>query len=483
VILRACSGFAGAAALLATLATAVPAQAAWETEVLTAVERHRTLPDLDLGVTWDRLQKRGKITREWIQEDNGALTALDVKELRYTEITQRLLMQLRVGIYHDLEFHVTAPLVLQSDSDIRFSAGVSGRSTIFGSPNADDPAYAYRFPITDVPAARERSGFGDMTFGLAWSPVVDTKDEAYPTMTLRADVIAPTGKTRVPTDPAALAGGSGGGVGTGSTSFDFSLGLSRRMRTELPTFDPYMIFGAMITVAGPEQKARGYEPPPSARFLVGTEILLDEDVPTDQRYAIDLSFGVRYIGIGRTYSELSDYLPNFDQTLVPGNRDAGSGLSPDAVGYDDYANADNYATRLDGAACGRSMRADGTVSGIEGVPCGELNRVDEHLELQSTLAFHIRPSKYALFRAGIGFGLDTDHFLTTERVGTDTDPASAEGQICGGSECVGRVNAVNSRGEDERSPYYDPRYDAPGRRLRIEETTLFTLFFTGMLTF
>jgi hypothetical protein len=461
------------------------ADAAWPTQVLSAVEKHKTLPDVNVEVTWDRLLKQAKITREWIQNDGGNLTALDVKELRYKEVTQRLLIDLRVGIYHDLELHLQAPIILQSDSEIRHAAGVDGRSTIAGSMNADDPTYCerngenpcthnnYRYPITEVPDSRSRSGFGDMTFGLSWSPVVDTKDEAYPTLTLRADIIAPTGKTRDPSDQAALPGGNGGSVGLGMTVFDLSIGLSKRMRTDIPTFDPYMIFGVQLPIASSSQKSRGMEPAPTGRFLVGTEVVVSEDLPTFQRYAIDLSFGVKYTGIGRTYSELSDYLPNFNQTAVPGNRAPGAELSPDVVQYSDYDNENNYnVAPLDGASCGR----------LSGVPCGELNRVDEYLQLQSQFALHVRPAKYALFRVGVAFGLNTDHFLTTERVGEDRDPRNTP-ELCGGAPCAGRVNAVNTNGDDERSPYYDPRYDSPGRRLRIEETTNFTLFVTGAATF
>lgn len=469
----------GACCAISIGAPAIQAHAAWETEVLSAVEKQKTLPDLDLLVSWDRLQRRGKVTREWIQDLGSTKQALDVKELRFTEVTQRLLLGLRVGLFRDLEFHVIAPLVLQDDSEIGFAAGVRGVSTISGSPNADDPTYPLpgasccaRYPITDVPGSRQRSGFGDMIFGLAWSPVNDQKDEAFPTLTLRADITAPTGKARDPTDQAALPGGTGGSVGLGMTVFDLSIGLSRRMSPLTPTLDPYMIFGAEIPLATPGQKARGMEPPPSGRFRVGTEIIIDEDQLTYQRYAIDISFGMKYVGTGRTYSELSDYLPSFDQTQTPKTRDSQDNL--DTITYADYDKAANYRYRLDGARCGKIM----------GVPCGSLNKVDEYLAFESSIAFHIRPARFALFRAGVGFGIHTDHFLTGEKVGTDLDdPVRDAGKLCDGSLCVGRVNARNASGKDERSPYYDPRYDTPGHRFRIEETTNFTLFVTGAATF
>ncbi len=466
-------GFTKVAAFVLVFGLGQPAHAAWETQTLTAVTRDQALPELFLGVSFDRSQKRATISREWVQTVDGQLKALDVKELDFSANTQRLLLELRVGIYHHLEFHAIAPIVLQDDTEISFADGVEGNSTIFGSLNANDPDFDYRFPITQVPASRKRSGFGDMTFGLSWSPFVDKKDESYPTLTLRGDIIAPTGKTRDPVEQAALPGGSGGHVGLGQTTFDVSVALSKRTSPNTPALDPYITFGARIPVATSKQRGRGMKPPASGRFTIGSELIFHEEEESHQRYALDLSFGVRYVGIGRTYSELSDYLPNFDQTRVPGSRGQNPAFGPEIVNYEDYNNPNNYNANIDGAQCGI----------LANVPCGELNRVDEHLEMQGSLAFHIQPAKYALIRAGVSLAMVNDHLLTAERVGTDEDPASAQGQICEDAPCIGRVNARNSQGNDERSPYYDPRYDEPGRRFIIKNTTNFTVFVTAAAQF
>lgn len=449
------------------------AEAAWPTKVMSAVEKDKAIPDINLEVTYDRRAKNAKITREWIQDQNGNRSALDVRELDFSEVTQRMLLKLRVGLYHDLELHIIAPIILQNDSSIAFAEGVEGRSTIAGdNDNSNNTAYDYRFPITDVPASRERAGFGDMTFGLSWSPFVEHKDEAWPTLTLTADIIAPTGKRRDPTDQDALPTTDGAGaVGLKSTIFDLSIGLSKRMRTTAPALEPYMIFGARIPIPTAAQKAVGFDPSASGRFTVGTELVMYEDVKKDARYALDFGFGFRYIGIGRTYSELSDYLPNFNQTAPrdPNNPD----LPRDTFFYDDYEDAANYNTAGDGALCGT----------VPGVPCGELTRVDEHLEMRGTLALHIRPIEYAVIRAGVSYGIVTDHLITAESVGSDKDGAEAANATCGTGPCVGRVNAQNFSGEDERSAYYDPRYDTPGRRFRAEDITNFIFFVTAAATF
>lgn len=457
------------------------AEAAYPTKVMSALEDDKRLPDIQVGVGYDFSSKSAQITREWVQVDNaGNRSAIDVAELDYAELVHRLNMEVRVGLFRDLELHIYAPVVLSDTSEIGFSEGVAGRSTIFGSANANDPNFAmgdnYRFPITQVPAKRSRSGFGDMTFGLSWSPLNDAKDEAYPTITLTGDITAPTGTWRDPQDQDAASGNGSGGVGLGQTIFDLSIGASRRMLKGVPALDPYMVFGATIPVATKVPEQLEMTPPPSGRFIVGTEVVFHDDPEERVRYSIDVSFALKYIGIGRTYSELSDYLPDFNQKKVTDP----SGVGRDSVNYDDYADPANYDARVMGNCLGVDPNSGVTL--LPGVPCGELNQVDEHMRMTGAITVHLQPSKYFLLRAGAALGFTTNHLITAEKVGTDTDPADANNMACAGG-CVGRVNAVNSAGVDERSVHYDPRYDTPGRRFRAEDILNLMLFLTANLTF
>jgi len=336
------------------------ALAAWETEVLTAAEKHNAV-DVHLSLGYAHSIRAGKITREWIQEPTiagGVRQAIDVKELRFLERKNALQIGVRVGLYHDLELHIFAPIVVNQDSIIRFALGAGPSSTITGSVNADDPTFTQgtpRYPITDVPQQRFRGGFGDMTFGLSWSPFVETKDEAWPTLTLRGDITAPTGEVHQVTEVGALTDAAGGGVGLGQTVFDLSLSVSRRMREGTPALDPYLRFGVSLPVATAGQQVFGMTPPVSGHFIVGTEIRTFESEEQESHIAIDLSFETRYTGTGRTFSELSDYLPGFDPTRVLGNR-AGAVTMPDQFEYADFGNPANYASRTDGATS-RACRA------------------------------------------------------------------------------------------------------------------------------
>ena len=444
------------------------AEAAWPTRVLTGAEKGSPF-DLQFGVGWEYGTQAATINREWIQDGR----ATEVKELDWARSSQRMVLDLRVGLFHDLELHIAAPIVFYEDTELLFATGVNDTvSTVFGdNTNANDPNYGggapARFPITEVPNRRERGGFGDMIFGLAWSPIVDHKDEAYPTLTLRADITAPTGSTRVPEDIGALAGGGGAGIGLGLTTFDLSVGLSKRMRIGTPYFDPYVLFGTRLPVTTGSQNARGMKPPISGRFLVGTDLTVYEDTKTHQRYGFDVSFMTQYVSSGRFYSELSDFLPNFDQTKF---RDAANPNRVD-VPYSAYADPNNYAFQLEGARCG-------TVSNI---PCGELNQIDEYLNLRGSIAAHLQFAENVILRGGFAIDHNTDHFLTNERVGEDRDNAQYDG--ADRDAFVGRVNAQNLDGVDERSPYFDPRYDSVGRRFRLTGLVGYTFFVTAIASF
>lgn len=444
------------------------AQAAWPTRVLTGAEKDNPF-DLQFGVGWEYGTQGATINREWIQDGR----ATEVKELEWARSSQRMVLDLRVGLFHDLELHIAAPIVFYEDTELLFATGVNDTvSTVFGNnTNANDPNYGdgapARFPITEVPSRRERGGFGDMTFGLGWSPIVDHKDEAYPTLTLRADITAPTGSTRVPEDIGALAGGTGAGIGLGLTVFDLSVGLSKRMRIGTPYFDPYVLFGTRLPVTTGSQKNRGMQPPISGRFLVGTDLTVYEDAKTQQRYGFDVSFMTQYVSSGRFYSELSDFLPNFNQTKF---RDAASPNRVD-VPYAAYGDANNYAFQLEGARCGI----------VDNLPCGELNQVDEYLNLRGTITAHFQFAENVMLRGGFAIDHNTDHFLTNERVGEDRDDPAYDG--ADRDSFVGRVNAQNLDGVDERSPYFDPRYDSVGRRFRLTGLVGYTFFVTAIASF
>jgi hypothetical protein len=449
------------------------AHAAYPVQVLEGVGPDRKLPQLRLGVGFVQEYQRVSISREFVEGGPDG-EARDVRELDYESIRRELVIEARVGVVENLEFRLTAPIVLQLDSDIEFSDGVQGRSTIFDSPNADDPTFATRFPITTVPQERNRAGFGDLSLGLGWSPITDTPDRAWPTITLGLDVRLPTGTPWDPADVDALPSTDGsGGVGSGQTTFDLSVGLSKRGAWGVPAFDPYFELGVELPVVTSSLEDDGYEPPVIGRVRAGSEVVLAEDTARGRYYGIDFGVQVRFIGSGRTRSPLSDYLPDFNQTAV----------DADLVTRTDLANPDNYNRRVDDPAISCLTDPETGDAVLPGVPCGEFTQVEQHLQLDGHIGARIQPHRNFTFLIGASIGFQNDHFITGESAGEDTDPASAAGQQCGGTDCVGRINRENSRGEDERSRFFDPRYDAVGGRFRAEQVLVVGAFATAIARF
>ncbi|MGF1511774.1 MAG: hypothetical protein ACFB9M_19940 [Myxococcota bacterium] len=461
------------ATAVCSAAPVLPASAAFPVQVLEGVGPTRKLPEFRLGVGFRQDFQQAAISREFVVNAPGG-EAREVSELDYTLIRRELLVRARVGIYSDLELRVTAPIVFQLDTDIEFAEGVEGNSTIFGSPNANDPNFALRFPITTVPQERNRAGFGDLQIGLAWSPITDTSYRAWPTVTLALDVTVPTGDPWDPADTDALPSEDGtGGVGLGQTTFDVSVGLSKRSTWGTPALDPYFILGIELPVAISRLDELGYNPPIIARARTGTELIFAQNETKGSYYGIDLGVVFRFIGSGRTRSPLSDYLPDFDQTNV----------ASDLITGVDFANPANYRRQVDDPSISCLTDPETGAPVLPGVPCGEFNQVEQHFQFDGHFGFRLQPSRIFSFVAGVNIGFQNDHFITGELPGEDTDPPSAVGAICGSSPCVGTINQSNSLGQDERSAFFDPRYDSVGGRFRAEDIFMVGFYATAVARF
>ncbi len=81
-----------------------------------------------IDASYQFTEERGKITREWYQ----TAQSIDVSELRYQMLDQRLNLDLHLGIYKDVEFHFRLPIVFQQDRTWQFAAGTDAtNSTIY----------------------------------------------------------------------------------------------------------------------------------------------------------------------------------------------------------------------------------------------------------------------------------------------------------------------------------------------------------------
>ncbi|MBI5549368.1 MAG: hypothetical protein HY901_36240 [Deltaproteobacteria bacterium] len=438
----------------ATLWAPASSHAAELTRVASSFDKENPF-DLDFSVGFERVQRRGKITRERHQDGHIA----DVLELRYTSITQSMPMRLAIGLFHDLEVHAGASYVFNVDQNWRYPAELkddgtravtSANSTIQNncvspegavlSPNCLNGSSNGAQPIFAVPdeggVGSYRSGLSDVYVGLSWAALSDERDESKPKWVLSFDYTAPAAQVRKPWQTTSQA--DRGAIGDGAHRFTFATALSKR----LGAIDPYVKFSYTLGVpsgnalsnceiptaqrgaalgydencgVGPwTQSEVGLKPPHVAGFTFGAEFFPYDNPARQQRVGIDLQLGALYITEGRTANELSDAV-------------------------------------------------------------GKLLYNEEYLTLGGSFGVYARAAQYVQLRLNTSLYTDTEHFLTDEPVGKDLDGA------CRG-DASSRCGDLDNQAS-EINPSFDFRYDMPGRRFRISEVTVFSIMAHAVVNF
>ncbi|MCC6806000.1 MAG: hypothetical protein IT381_01140 [Deltaproteobacteria bacterium] len=92
-------------------------------------------------------------------------------------------------------------------------------------------------------------------------------------------------------------------------------------------------------------------------------------------------------------------------------------------------------------------------------PLRQLTYVDNYATLTAGAYLVFQPIQYVRLSAGISVGHDTQHLITNENPGNP------------GADGVVDLNDPN-----ERNPNYRGELDSPGRRFRVEDTTIFTWY-------
>ena len=188
-------------ALLVSLCISNLSTAAEIVDVMDAAEPDNPI-DVRLDVNYDRALRRSKITRE-LSCYNQPLCPqrpgevgyvgkiVNVKELRYERITQRVVPKLRIGMYHDLELAVTFPIVVGDTQGIRFAGDGGKRNSQVITPaiSSISPAEGDQlFAVPEYPnlmsGLPERAGLGDIDFALRYSPISQERNPQRATWTL-----------------------------------------------------------------------------------------------------------------------------------------------------------------------------------------------------------------------------------------------------------------------------------------------------------
>jgi hypothetical protein len=401
--------------------TALPAEV---TEVLDAADGDDPI-DINLDVGFRSMLNRSKITHEasWYWQRPGYSDRPDFNELRFEQQVYAMDYTFQIGLYHDVELYANLPWIIQDKRSITWVSGVSNTTSTLYQLNPTDPDYpgnALAMDPTDNPSSK-RSGIGDIQIGFKWAAFNDERDDTKSVWIIGLDYTIPSGKLAQPKDVAA---GAEGNVGLGQHVITPFMLFSHRFKV----LDPYLGLHGSIPVQGREAKNAGFEAPYWGGFLVGLEIIPWENKDKHQKFAIDVRLTTDFFSEveSKGRSKGQGYVNEISDFLAGGN--------------------------------GATLQSD---SGLR-----QLQAMGNYTQFGLQLGFIIRAAEFVRLRFGVSLAHNTEHFLT----GADyCDDMTGEG------EC--------DQPEDFQNDYRNFIYDDPGHRVRVEETTIFTWWVTGMLTF
>jgi hypothetical protein len=418
--------------LLVGLLLPRPALPAEVTEVLDAADGDDPI-DINLNVGFRSILNRSKITHEtkwlWVPGDPERP---DFNELRFEQQTYVMDYTFQIGLYHDVELYANLPWIIQDKRSITWVSGVTNTtSTLYQLNPTDYPENALAMDPTDNPSTA-RSGIGDIPLGLKWAVFTDERDDTKSVWIIGLDYTIPSGKLAKPIE---VAGGKEGSVGLGQHVLTPFMLFSRRYKV----LDPYIGLHGSIPIQGREARNAGLKSPYWGGFLVGLEIVPWEKRDKHQKFAIDLRLTTDFFSEVQSQGRSKErgYVNEMSDFLV--------------CTYCDPQNPEAH----------RQLQAMGN-----------------YAQFGLHLGFIIRAAEFVRLRFGVSLAHNTEHFLT----GADECDDKDDNNICEYPEDI--ENLYRSIIPDDlNKPNKRTIYDDPGNRLRVEETTIFTWWVTGMLTF
>ncbi len=410
-----------------------PAAAAELTRVASSGEKDNPF-DLDLSVRWERTQRKATVAREYIDPAGGAAdpfaTVQELQQLRLVETTKQVVARVAVGLWEDLQLHAELPYVLSQETNWRRAAGVGTDVPDTITDNAVDPdGGACVGPCAIFPADGDQTVFhggttGDLKVGLAWAPFAEKRDDTKPTWVFGLEVTFPTAKLYDPAEGRNAFWDSPYAVATsvgpvGQKVWRYA--FTTAISKRLGPVDPYLKLGLTRL-----QRSSGTY----SNCDHAAELALAGQGPADMaaRCAADPSSGAARLPwlLGLT----------FGAELVPYD-DAAAGQK---IAFDLRLSAD-YTSR----ARWYNELTDAT---------GRLHATQPYVTLAGRLGLVFRASEYVAVQASAALGWVSPHDLTGEELASAATSAS-----------------------------FDWRTDAPGRRFRATEASVFDLQVSGTLQF
>lgn len=484
------------------LAWGATALAADSTDVVDAADGDDPF-DLHIEPRFTQTLKRSVIRREYpcnpnaTQADKDAFPRLDTrcsepsvvfrKEMEAARDINQLDLALQIGLYKDVELHLNLPYVFSDQRTLTYAPGDRDIEAVTASNSSVDPSdervtadvirnvqsqgeandlsrqYFSTYRLFSLAGegnvGPSRSGFGDMTVGMAWNPFNDQRDDTKATLKLQFDYLIPTGEV-------AEAGNEG--VGRGVHELQWTVASSKRFKYLEPYFSvtyvlPVAAGNSLFQNVGTGQTL--VEPGQRAEVKFGSEFIPYENVEKEQRFTIDIGFQWGFTAEGRDYSPLFDALASSQC----------NGLTPNQIrdAIDAVRDPSRPAPRetVNRAACRWVLDQPGNAQGSPVYDLGVGNVGDlpfshdgitdyeSYATFGANLGLSFQPSKYFVLRTRLNLRHEQEHFLTAARTGKDSADAN---------------DTVKFDDPNERNPYYNPTLDSVGNRFRVEETLIFS---------
>jgi hypothetical protein len=438
----------GALIAFALAALAAPAAAAEITRVASSGEAKNAF-DLDLSVRYERLQQGSTINREGV-----------IDELRYVRTRHAIVPRVAIGLYHDLEIHFEMPYVLADEHSWRFgdvygkaSGGLPGSpSSIESNPYDPDgltsanggsctPGPCPLFAVGAEGTTVYHGGMvGDLKAGLAWGIFNDRKDDTKPSWVVGTDLTFPTAKLYDPakerlapdwTSPYTKA--NPGPFGEKVWKWDVYTALSKRMGI----IDPYLkahftkMFKSNSTYSNCDEVDRLDAADQVNSQAVANCKTWGDEAGAELPWIAGVTFGTEVVA----YEDVVD----------------GQKVAFDFRLFSDYTSPQRFYNELTDAT-------------------GKIHKTGSYLTMGGLFGLYLQASEYVSLQATASLATRSAHYLTGESLGRD-----------------GSTPRYDSTGitvdPTEMNPNFDWRYDAPGRRFRISEVSLFELGVSGVLRF
>ena len=429
----------GVLTAIALAGLAAPAGAADITHVATGGE-HNNPFEVDLSFRWDRFQERATITHEAGAASAGIPGGVvgEAERLDYQRTSNAIVPRIAVGVWHDLEIHAEMPYVLGDETSWWYgtlygnsSQGTSGSWTI-ADPGIDvngqpctPPSNCALFPVDPKQTLYKGGRVGDLTVGITWGIFNHHKDDTGPSWIVGLDATLPTAQLYDPAKDRSLVDWS---------SPYQTAGKPGPFGEKIWKWDLYTAVSRRIGAVEPYFKAHAqaqfassgtYSNCDNVTQLVGAD-QMNAQAPVTCGTSGSAGAQLPWI-VGATFG-----------TEVIAFEDPADSLAIDLRVYADYRTKSRFYNEL------TDMN-------------GKINETEGYAEGGGLLGLYLKASRHVTLKATASLATRSPHWLTGE-TGGSPDPA-------------------------QTNPNFDWRTDAPGRRFRISEVSVFALSFVGLLQF